>query len=1051
MNRKWLFLAFWLCCLLARSVNAQDDPPAPQPPKIAEASDEATQAVKTIKLPDGWQVKLFAAEPDVANPVAFHIDFLNRLFVCESFRQEDGIEDNREHPEWLVDDLAAKTVADRERYIRKHIKDADQSYTQSDDRIRLLVDTDKDGVADRASIFSDRYNSIVSGTGAGVLSYRGNVFFTCIPDLWLLQDRDNDGRAEVRRTLASGFGVRFAFRGHDLHGLIIGPDGRLYFSIGDRGYHLNDQIHDPASGAVFRCELDGSQMEVVATGLRNPQELAFDDYGNLFTGDNNSDSGDKARWVYVAEGGDSGWRMYYQYLPDRGPFNREKIWHPYNSVETPTYVVPPIVNLADGPSGLAYYPGTGLSSKFERRFFLCDFRGQKSNSGIRTFRVVPDGAFFRVVDMEQSIWNILPTDVDFGPDGKVYFSDWVHGWIGVGKGRIYTAFDPTQLESDLVKETQQLLSNPMKPLTDERLFSLLAHADRRVRQEAQFELAERGPGSAKLFLTGIGSENEMTALHSLWGIGQIVRKIRLQKNENGELHLEICRELLKTLPKAKHAEVRVAAAALFGENQFAESHLRKWISDDNPRVAYQAALAVGKRAKTEPETARAVLDLIARNGDRDPMLRHAGVMALRGIVRSELDTNGDTLTAALKHPSVSVRLALAAAIRRLGPEFHVQSLDVNPWQVLLRDGDSRVALETARAIYDEPIQSELSSLARMADQLIGPPELLRRALHACNRLGGQENANRIAAVAANAGVEEAIRLESLGMLKQWADPGPLDRFHGRYWPIARRDRGIAQNALRARIAELFASPEAIVNRATEVAAALEIREIAATLRKMVDDESQTGSTRAAALSGLERMKDKTVDRLVARTLQFNDPILRSVARDIHARRNPGESYEMTYAGIMSPDLAERQAAWRSLGYLNDERSAALLQKKLNDIENAEASTQFDILESASRRGEPAIADRLRGLADGWRKSDDPLTEYFATRHGGDAERGRKIFYERVELSCVRCHKIADRGGDVGPVLTKIGETKTRDQLLESIVLPNKTIAEEFRNVVIVDF
>ena len=128
------------------------------------------------------------------------------------------------------------------------------------------------------------------------------------------------------------------------------------------------------SGAVFRCELDGSNLEVVATGLRNPQELAFDDYGNLFTADNNSDSGDEARFTEIVKGGDSGWRMYYQYIDDRGPFNREKIWYPYNE-DTPAYIIPPIANIADGPAGLEYYPGTGFGDEFKDRFFLCDFRG----------------------------------------------------------------------------------------------------------------------------------------------------------------------------------------------------------------------------------------------------------------------------------------------------------------------------------------------------------------------------------------------------------------------------------------------------------------------------------------------------------------------------------------------------------------------------------------------------------------------------------------------------------------------------------------------------
>jgi quinoprotein glucose dehydrogenase len=77
---------------------------------------------------------------------------------------------------------------------------------------------------------------------AGILARRGDVFVTCIPNLYRLRDDDGDGKAGTgppeRTILSGGYGARVAFRGHDLHGLVLGHDGRLYFTIGDRGYKV---------------------------------------------------------------------------------------------------------------------------------------------------------------------------------------------------------------------------------------------------------------------------------------------------------------------------------------------------------------------------------------------------------------------------------------------------------------------------------------------------------------------------------------------------------------------------------------------------------------------------------------------------------------------------------------------------------------------------------------------------------------------------------------------------------------------------------------------
>ncbi len=152
-------------------------------PPIAPASNEAENSIPRIKIPEGMKLNLWAAEPMVANPVAFGFDYTGRMFICETFRQKEnrGVEDNRKHGEWLHDDLASTSIEDRLAYIKKHRPDQGKSYTVEHDRLRLLTDTDGDGVADKESVYADGFNDILDGTGAGVLSHNGEVFTPAFP------------------------------------------------------------------------------------------------------------------------------------------------------------------------------------------------------------------------------------------------------------------------------------------------------------------------------------------------------------------------------------------------------------------------------------------------------------------------------------------------------------------------------------------------------------------------------------------------------------------------------------------------------------------------------------------------------------------------------------------------------------------------------------------------------------------------------------------------------------------------------------------------------
>lgn len=1032
-EKRLIYLCLVLGALVGTGSLVHAQVPEPEVPQLAPASDEGEQAITGFKVPDGFDMTLFAAEPMMANPVAFCIDDLGRVYIAETYRQGQGVEDNRGHNYWLVDDLAAQSVEDRRAYILKHHPEAAEKYTQHDDRIRLLIDTDGDGKADKDTVFSAGYNDIVEGTGAGVLALNGDVFYTNIPYVWKLRDEDGDGVADEKTALSEGYGVRFAFRGHDLHGLTLGPDGKIYYSIGDRGYNIDadgTKLKDPGSGAVFRCNPDGSNLEVFCTGLRNPQELAFDDYGNLFTCDNNSDSGDQARWNYLLKGGHTGWNMAYQYLSDRGPWNREKLWHPHHEGQA-AYIVPPIINISDGPSGLVYYPGTGFGKEFNGTFFLCDFRGAPANSGIRTFKMKPNGATFDLVDSEQFVWQILCTDVDFGPDGAMYISDWVDGWTGLNKGRLYRVAKENPEDAELIAEVKELLPRDFSKKSDDELAKLLQHADRRVRMKAQFALAAADKLNVLEEVAKDTNLPQLARIHAIWGIGQIAEN----KSKIAQ-RVETVDVLSNVLVTDEDPEIRAQVGRVLGELRVIYG-LPKLLEDDNARVLYFAMLGLGNAGPHgDPnQVIDRVATILAKNADQDPALRHGGIMALAGM------RNIQSLSDLANHPSVSVRIAAVVALRRLESPSVVR---------FLSDGNELVVLEAVRAIHDLPMENAMGQAARLIDSGWKNDALLRRVLNANFRLGEPENAEALARFATRSDMPEDMRLEALEMLASWKEPGQLDRVLNFYRPLENRDQAVAKEALAQSLSKLLTTDEKVRNRAAQLAASLGIKEVAPVLIGLANDPKQPVETRADAIAALASVDAEEVMPIVKEALKSDAPLLRAIAREQLAKLDPSEAAEALAEGVDSESTIERQRALAALASVKPEGGQAIVVKAMEKLLNDKLAvdSRLDAIEAASAfKDSPEIAS----LLEKYRLSldpADPLAEYRVALEGGDFERGRKIFFEKTEVSCVRCHRAMGTGGRVGPELDALSETKPREYLLEAVVLPNAKIAEGFESILV---
>jgi quinoprotein glucose dehydrogenase len=1009
-------------------LSSPPDAARPYSPPVAPASGEAALALKRIRVPKGLRVDLFAAEPLLANPVCFCIDEHNRFYVAETFRLNAGVTDDREHMYWLDDDLASRTVADRVALYRKHLKDKFDTYAVEHDRVRLIEDTDGDGKADRATVFADGFHSAETGLGAGLLARRGGVWFTCIPDLWLLRDTKGTGHADVRKALHTGYGVHVGFIGHDLHGLRMGPDGKLYFSIGDRGFNVRTDgrtLAHPDTGAVFRCNPDGSELEVVATGLRNPQELAFDEHGNLFTGDNNADHGDAARLVYVVDGGDSGWQMGYQYMTaptDLGPWNTEKIWDTQDHNRA-AYIVPPIAHVASGPAGLAYYPGLGLPERYRGHFFLVDFRGSSGTSGIRSFAVKPKGASFEMVDQHECIWSVLATDVDFGMDCALYFTDWVEGWDKTGKGRIYKVSDPAAAKDPVVQSVRKLMAEGMTQRPVAELARLLAHPDMRVRQEAQFALAEKGqevlPPLTEVARSG---KQPLARLHAVWGLGQIGR------------HEPAAYQPLLELTADRDAEVRAQAAKVLGDGRVAAAYdrLLPLLHDAEPRVRFFAALGLGKLKR--PEACPAVEEMLRANNDRDAYLRHAGVMALTWI-----DDEG-ALARAAADGSAAVRMAALLAWRRLAkPEV----------AGFLNDPDPRLVLEAARAINDVPIPEVVPQLAALSERTGLAEPVLYRVFNARFRLGRPEDARALAACAARADVPGALRAEALAELGEWDRPSGRDRVVGLWRPLAPRPRAVAVEALRANLNGIFRGPDQVRQEAAKLAGKFGLKEAGPLLLETMADKKRSVPARIEMLRALDALSDGGLSEALKLALADSDPRLRTEGRRVLARERPEEALPALQAALADGTLAERQGALAILGDLKLPAADHVLAEWLDRLLAGKVApeVQLDLLEAAAKRPAAEVKRRLAAY-EAARPKGDPLAGYREALAGGSADAGREIFHHKAEVSCVRCHKLHGEGGDVGPDLTGIGARQKREYLLESIVAPNRQIAKGFETVVL---
>jgi putative heme-binding domain-containing protein len=1016
-------------------------------PKTAAAAAKEIEAIVKPQLAEGLTLKLWAGDSLIADPVSIDIDDQGKLYFTRTNRQKGSEFDIRSHQDWEIPSIALQSIEEKRDFLHRVLapENSDKNQWLHDinndgsrdwrdmtiqkEHVYRVEDTSGDGVADMNQLVVEDFHEEVTDAAGGVLKHGDDLFVAIGPDLWKLNDKNGDGVIDEKKSLSRGYGVHVGFSGHGMSGVEVGPDGRIYWQIGDIGFSgtdLSGKKWDHAnSGVVVRSNPDGSDFEVFAYGNRNTHEFVFDEYGNMISEDNDGDHpGESERIVYIVNGADIGWRINWQFGKYRDPDNNtykvwmdEKLYQPRFEGQA-AYITPAIINYVDGPTGMLYNPGTALGPKYNNTFFVAEFVGNPAQSGVHAFKLKPKGATFEFVQTEKILGGVLATGLDWGPDGAMYVADWIDGWSTKDHGRVWK-LDVADADMKVRKEVQQLLADDLRKYEIEKVGQLLMNADMRVRQKAQFELVRRGEDGLEQLKKYIGQkEHQLARVNAIWGVSQFAR-IDMKHAD-----------LLKPLLKDTDPEIRAQAAKWLGDVRCktAGDDLLPLLKDEYSRARFFAAEALGR---IEYEKAvQPIIGLLESNNDEDAYIRHAASLALARIGKAE------PLKALANHPSFAVRLGAVVALRRM------QHASI---AAFLRDTDERVVTEAARAINDD--HSIKDALPALGDALQYTPykneALIRRAINANLRVGSDKALDNLLAYATKSTNPVAMRAEALAALSTWAKPSVVDRVDGRYRGEITRDPEPVRAKAGAVLLGLTNAKENSLRLASiKALGKLQVPNSSSKLMASLKTDSDA-TVREQALKSLSLIPVAPIGDAIKIALADKEKNVRATALDLLPKMNISQETMVSLLNdvINTKTVQEKQAALQTLGTLPYASTGKVFDNLLTKLERKEVPVeiQLELSDAIDATGSADLKKKFKDIT--FKLNPDTVYAPFqGALLGGDPQRGGRIFYSHQTAQCIRCHSYGDYGGNAGPRLNGVASRLTREQLLEAVVNPSARLA-----------
>jgi len=553
---------------------------------VAAQIKDDHEALKTLKVPEGFEIRLFAGGDICHNPAAIDVDVYGRVWVCEG------------------------------KNYRSTFAKAPTPKDPDGDRIKVFEDTDGDGKADKVTVFTDKI-PVVPMT----VCVAGDQCHIGVSPEWWRFDGAGDRKNPVgknKTVLLNGFrkgggkAPNWVDHDHALHGITLGPDGRFYFTVGDVGMTVTDNSgvrHNPNGAVMGRVDLDGKNMRILADNLRNPYELAVDSFGRVFCSDNDDDGNAQVRICYIIDGGDYG----YRHNPKLAKSPTKHHWN-----EDVPGVTPKILRtFAGSPCGILAYEGKLLPERFQGALIHCD---NGAPQAVRAYLTKQSGAGY-TAEIENLVTStdkwFRPADVAQAPDGSLYIADWYDSAVGGHSfrerelGRIYHltmkgAPPPARTAAPDLTTVPGLLSSLMSPVPAVRHLAVTG-----LREKSKESLEPL----TKLAREGKHPLERARALWVLFGMGDDGRKVIIEKLKDKDaaframavrmLREDADKNLELILPLASDDSAEVRQEVMIGVRDLptakVKAALLKLARAASPTDVWEAPTLGGILRKREPE------------------------------------------------------------------------------------------------------------------------------------------------------------------------------------------------------------------------------------------------------------------------------------------------------------------------------------------------------------------------------------------------------------------------------------------------------------------